>query len=219
MDAMTQAATEASAHARASFRASADAFITTVEQITPVDLARPGLGSWSVLELMAHATRAFLTIRQMVAAGSSSTPPEGSRLLATPADYFLALPDDPVVHEQIAQRGVEAVAALGADPVAGAVMIAREVLTQVEMTPDDALIVHSTGHADFIVYLPTRTLELVVHTVDLQRATGQEIRVDRVALQDTLHMLVDTADRADPVALLLALTGRQQLPASYNVLG
>jgi uncharacterized protein (TIGR03083 family) len=210
---------DSSAHARASFRASADAFIATVEQITPDDLSRPGLGSWSVLELLAHATRAFLTIRQMLAAGAGGTPPEGSGLLAAPADYFRALPDDPSVHEQIAQRGVDTVAALGPDPITGAVLIAREVLTQVEVTPDDALIVHSSGYADFIVYLPTRTLELVVHTLDLQRATGQEFRVDPVALQDTLHMLVDTADRADPVALLLALTGRQQLPASFNILG
>lgn len=216
---MTSDASTPSTHARASFRASADAFIATVEQITPADLNRPGLGTWSVLELLAHATRAFLTIRQMLAAGASGTPPEGSALLASPADYFSALPDDPAVHEQIAQRGREAVAALGDDPTAGAVRIAREVIDLVAITPDDALIVHSTGHAQFIVYLPTRTFELVVHTLDLQRATGQPLTVDRVSLQDTLHMLIDTVDRTDPVALLLALTGRQQLPASFNILG
>jgi hypothetical protein len=55
-----------------------------------------------------------------------------------------------------------------------------------------------------------------VHTLDLQRATGQlaELHPDTSAV-----VLAVLTSLASPVPLILALTGRAALPADYNVLG
>jgi hypothetical protein len=67
----------------------------------------------------------------------------------------------------------------------------------------------------FIEYLATRAAELAVHTLDLQRATGQELSL-RPATSSMVVALM--AELADPISLLSALTGRGTLPADYTVL-
>ena len=60
--------------------------------------------------------------------------------------------------------------------------------------------------------------DLVLHTLNLQLACGMDLSVptDAVALVD--RILLDLADRADPVGLALALSGRSG-PRGANVLG
>ncbi len=70
----------------------------------------------------------------------------------------------------------------------------------------------------FIDYLPSRIVELVLHTLDLQRATDQPLRSAPDALAITLTIVTALADRADPIALALAITGRADLPHGFNVL-
>jgi hypothetical protein len=70
----------------------------------------------------------------------------------------------------------------------------------------------------FIDYLPSRIVELVLHALDLQQATQQTLRAAPDALQITLSVLTALADRADPIALALAMTGRAELPHGFNVL-
>src|SRR6188768_4548096 len=71
---------------------------------------QPGLGEWSVRDLVGHASRSFLTIETYAARPAESVE------IASPSDYYLATraiaagPD-------VAQRGRDAAAALGADPV------------------------------------------------------------------------------------------------------
>jgi hypothetical protein len=68
-------------------------------------------------------------------------------------------------------------------------------------------------------YLPTRTLELAVHTADLAMVLGVPLDVPATAAAQALAIVADLAvtdGRAGP--LLLAATGRPGLPAGFSVL-
>ena len=64
-------------------------------------------------------------------------------------------------------------------------------------------------------YLPTRVVELGLHTLDLQAATGQPLTLPASATNVMLGVLAELADL--PV-LLLAITGRRALPDGFNVI-
>ena len=72
------------------------------------------------------------------------------------------------------------------------------------------------GQITLIEYLATRVVELGVHTLDIQRATGQmaELHPDTSAV-----VLAVLTQLTSPVPIILALTGRAPLPADINVLG
>ena len=82
------------------------------------------------------------------------------------------------------------------------------VLALVAATRDDQLVGNASGVLKFSEYLKTRLLELTVHTLDLQRATGQPVDLDADALEIVLAIAVSLAD---PVSLLSALSGRGEL--------
>jgi hypothetical protein len=68
-------------------------------------------------------------------------------------------------------------------------------------------------------YLPTRTLELTVHTCDLAVALGEEPAPPQRAAEQALELLARVAagtGRAGP--LLLAATGRRGLPSGFSLL-
>ena len=68
----------------------------------------------------------------------------------------------------------------------------------------------------FIEYLATRAAEVALHTLDLQRATGQPLTLPPATSSMVVGLM---AELADPIKLLSALTGRGTLPIDYNVLG
>lgn len=191
---------------RAAFTDATEAFVETVTAIGTDQLADPGLGDWTVVELLAHTCRAFTTMESYLAA----TPAPEAPQVPSAAEYFrLALGRDPDIHAQVAARARADVASLGADPVVGALELARRGLALVHRTSDEHPCATFVGTMRFADYLPTRLVELVVHTRDLQRATGQLRTVPPVARTVVLQLLVELADRLDdPDALVDLLTGR-----------
>jgi hypothetical protein len=102
------------------------------------------------------------------------------------------------------------------DPLGEAENTIAQVLALVASTADDDPVNTFAGQITLIEYLATRVVELGVHTLDLQRATGQspELHPDTSAV--VLSVLTQLAS---PAPLILALTGRASLPSDYNVLG
>ena len=212
---MTAMTTLDSQAIREAFAAATSTFEDTVRGIDERQLHEPGLGEWTVLELLAHTCRAFLTIEQTLSAAVD----EGSPVVPDTVTYLrVALDHNPAIHAQIAARAVDTVPALGAQPRSGALEIASRGRALVDATPDDAPVAHFTGKMRFIDYLPSRIVELVLHTLDLQQATRQPLRAAPGALEITLSILTGLADRADPIALALAMSGRAELPHDFNVL-
>jgi hypothetical protein len=67
-------------------------------------------------------------------------------------------------------------------------------------------------------YLPTRTFELVVHGLDIGRATGLPHGYDEASLAAAASLAATVGVRlGQGEDLLLALTGRAPLPAGFSV--
>jgi hypothetical protein len=68
-------------------------------------------------------------------------------------------------------------------------------------------------------YLPTRTFELTVHGLDLTHALGVPAALPAAALEASLNLAAALAVHTGKAGhLLLAATGRRQLPAGFNLL-
>jgi uncharacterized protein (TIGR03083 family) len=198
------------ASVRAGFAEATASFLRTVEHIEPHQWALPALGEWNVRELTAHALRAFTTIEAYVGAESTV-----DRVMADATEYYRTVLADPDIHRSVAKRGHTAGGALD-DPLGESQATAQRVGALVASTPDDDTVHTFIGQIGFIEYLATRVVELAVHTLDLQRATGQYPHLPRDTVQVTVSVLTDLAEST---TLILALTGRSSLPAMYNVLG
>jgi uncharacterized protein (TIGR03083 family) len=193
------------------FHDAADWYVATVALVGD-RWELPGLGEWSVRDLVGHASRSFLTIETYLAR------PAGSVEIASPSDYYLATraiaagPD-------VAQRGRDAAAALGADPVAAVQVIAARVRALLDEHDGTALLTTIAGGMRLEDYLPTRTFELVVHTGDLALALGEPLDAPATAAAQVLGIIGDIA-LTDGTAgsLLLLATGRTGLPGHFSVL-
>lgn len=195
---------------RAGFAEATASFLRTLELTEPHQWALPAVGEWNVRELTAHALRAFTTTETYLTAE-----PTVDRVMADATEYYRTVLADPDIHRNVAARGHSAGATLD-DPLGEGQATAQRVGALVASTADDETVHTFAGQIGFIEYLATRVVELGVHTLDLQRATGQYPHLHR----DTVHVVLSVlTDLAEPTTLILALTGRGSLPQAYNVLG
>ena len=192
---------------RAAFPDAAEVFLATVSEVQLDQWDRPGLGEWTVRELTGHALRAFGTLQRLC-----DTTGENPVVDSAPG-FYRAVSAVPGVHVGVAERGREAGARL-VDPVATARMTAEQAIARLAATPDEHVGETFVGPMRLADYLPTRVVELGLHTLDLQTATDQPLALPASATNVMLGVLAELADL--PV-LLLAMTGRRALPAGFTV--
>jgi uncharacterized protein (TIGR03083 family) len=199
------------AQVRAAFQEGAATLLTTLRAIGPELWDRQGaLGDWTVRELTAHTLRAFITID-----GYLSAQPTTDRVLADATEYYQTVLADAGVHQGVNARARQAGRQL-IDPLGEAENTISQVLALVASTADDEPVNTFAGQITLVEYLATRVVELGVHNLDLQRATGQSLELH----PDTSAVLLSVLTQlASPAPLILALTGRASLPGDYNVLG
>ena len=198
---------------RRAFRHAAEALADAVGQIGPSTWERPGLGEWSVRDLVGHASRALVTVEQYL-----GRPDPGPVAVDHPGRYYAVLASTYADPAAVAERGRQAGRALGEDPAAAVVALAERVLARVDAEPDDAPVATPAGVMRLIDYLPSRVMELVVHRLDLVRAIDLEDPADGpdVALATALAGGL-AAQSPQAEAVLLALTGRRPLPDGTSV--
>ena len=194
--------------ARAAFRDASDTFLAAASVVPAGGWDEPGLGEWTVRELTAHALRAFLTLQRLCDTTG------GAPQLESAMAYYRAIAVREDVHAGVLQRGREAGAQL-VDPEATARRTAEQALGRLAATSDEHVGETFAGPMRLADYLPTRVVELGIHTLDLQRATGQPMALPASAAAVVLGTL---AELADVPTLLMAMTGRQPLPDGFNVL-
>ncbi len=203
---------------RQDFAQAAHAFVETVARVRPQDWASPGLGVWSLRDLTGHTSRALLTVESYLDPSTTTERPT----LADAAAYYAAAGAAGALTDAaaIAERGRQAGLALGDDPAAEVAGIAERVLALVDRADDAALVTTPFTTMTLIGYLPTRTFELVVHTLDIAAAAG--VRTPGALGRPLASCLALAARLAVAQGhgpeVLLALTGRRPLPAGFSVL-
>lgn len=170
----------------------------------------PALGPWTVRTLVGHIGRAFTTVTEYLAK------PAAHHDVHTTADYYLValqLTDASSIHA----RAEQAARALGENPPA-AIRTFRDAALEALMDGGDPLISTAAGGMRLSDYLPTRIFELVVHSVDLARATGQPDTLPDDICRSALEVAIEVAiRRGDGQSVLLALTGRTPLSSGFSV--
>lgn len=200
--------------ARAAF-AEASAWVASLLDDVPQDRwSGPGLGEWDLRALAGHTSRALLTVEHYL--GATAAVPT----VASASDYFVRVAAAPGADPaEVHARGVAAGAALGADPAAEFASIAGRVVRAVSAA-GDPVFTCLVGAIRLVDYLPTRTFELVVHGIDVARATGRDPEPPAGALREASALAAELAvSRGDGPRLLEALTGRGALGPGFSVLG
>jgi uncharacterized protein (TIGR03083 family) len=202
--------------ARATFTVAATAFLELVERVPAGSWDGPGLGEWSLRSLVGHAGRSLVTVSTYLGTRADAV------AAGSPAEYLdltarLAVG---AARDAITQRGVAAGEALGDDPSAALQEWYAAALAALDgLGPeDDPVVETAAGGMRVSDYLPTRTFELTVHSLDVARATGVEHTPPEAALGQSLAIAAASALRRGlGPAVLLALTGREPLPAGCSV--
>lgn len=195
------------------FSHTADAFVQLVRGIRDDQWDDPGLGEWDVRALVGHTSRALVTLLDYLAL-------EEPRVVTIPSAeryYALATAEygDPA---GIVQRGVDAGASLGDDPVATLRSLTEHALEALAKQREDRIVAVRGGSILLKEYLRTRLLELVVHSLDIARATGQTVSFPPDAQRQTLLLAAGiAAETGRGEELLLALTGRGALRPGFSV--
>jgi len=198
---------------REAYESAAGLFVDTVKQVGATQWEQPGLGVWTVRDLIGHTSRALLTVEMYLAT------PAAQREVMRPVDYYLRVQASLADPGSVAARGRAAGLALGPDPITAVQDIAARVLAQVQTASDAVLVGTPVGGMRLIDYLPSRIFELTVHTLDLAVALPVMVTLPETVAAVALHLLADMALQPDKAAaLLLAATGRRALSAGFSVL-
>ncbi|MGH9045278.1 MAG: maleylpyruvate isomerase N-terminal domain-containing protein [Acidimicrobiales bacterium] len=207
---------EASFH----FSCAVSGFCELVDRIGERDWDRPGLGEWDIRSLVGHASRSMSGIESYL--GRSVEGP----FVDGPVAYFhSALSPDmdettrAARNAAIAQRGREAGAALGPNPAAALHELSGRVLALVGRTGEDEEVGSAAGPMTFGGFLPTRTFELAVHSIDVARALGLEVPDVLMPPIKASCILAGrlAAELSSAPDLLSLLTGRSGLPVGLSV--
>jgi uncharacterized protein (TIGR03083 family) len=206
---------------RLPFRAAVSGFLELVAAVGDEQWSLPALGNWDVRALVGHCSRALSTTLDYLGR------PVVGKWLSSPADYFVSVLPDPTdlearreADEAVAKRAVEAAAKLGEDPAPRLAALAELALRAVAEVADDTPVGSPAGNMLLVSYLPTRTFEICVHSLDLARALGLPFPVVLgPAIQVSLELAgAIAARRRDAAQLLLWITGRPVAERQMSVL-
>lgn len=199
-------------NARVGLTTAADLFVGLVARARSEQWDAPGLGEWTVRDLVGHTSLALLTLEEHLDCHGREVEVPG------PAAYFRALLAR-TTPEENTQAGRDAGKQLGPSPATEIAALAQRVLPKVHKVSDSLVIQTSVGGMRLVDYLPTRVFELTVHSFDLAGALGVQIEPSRPALVTSLQVLGNLASATPEagVSLLMAGTGRLRLPEGFTL--
>ena len=198
---------------RSTFAGAARCFAGLVGHLPGTAWDGAGLGEWDLRSLVGHTGRAVSTVATYLQR------PAAEERVPSAARYYALLRQQNVVdHSAVAERGRQAGSGLGPQPARTVHTLVEETLLALDAVTGDPLIDTFVGGMRLSAYLPTRTFELTVHSLDIAAASGLEVTLPPQALGDALHLAIDVAlICGDGQTLLRALTGRRPLPNTYSI--
>jgi uncharacterized protein (TIGR03083 family) len=198
----------------AAFASAARSFAGLVRQIPAEAWDGPGLGEWDLRALVGHTSRSLITVSAYL------QEPAEHEDITTPQQYYAmvnpsALGLDP---EDVVERGRQAGRDLGDDPAGAVDTLVSRVLDELAIPGDPLITVLGGAGIRLHTYLPTRTFELAVHSLDIARAVGISLILPSDVLAEAMVLASGIAVAAGQgQTVLLALTGRTALPPSFSV--
>lgn len=200
------------------YLAAAEAFAELAAQVPETAWARSGLGVWSVRELVGHTSTAISGVLDAL-----DQPAETELLTSPEAYYAFARALDPAVYASAVAAATASAGghadALGADPAARIRRLVDNVTDRLGELSGDPLIHSAAGGMRLTAWLPTRTLELTVHSLDLAASTDLTARLPSPAVAEAAAIAARlAAANGDGATVLQALTGRNVLPAGFSVM-
>lgn len=204
---------------RRTYRAAAIAFADLVSRVPVAALDGPGLGEWTLRDLLGHTVSSAL--RQVPAVLADPAP---TCLITAPEGYFAAVHKAPpgmvaAAVEASTEDARSTGAALGDHPAGEVSAHIGRATTALAGVSDDDLVATPAGGMRVRDWLPTRTFELVVHGCDAATAAGLPIGLDPDALADAAALAARiAAATGDGLPALRALTGRASLPPGFSVI-
>ncbi|MEO3758070.1 maleylpyruvate isomerase N-terminal domain-containing protein [Mycobacterium sp. B14F4] len=196
------------------FAAAAHSFAGLVREVPTGAWDGPGLGEWDLRALVGHTSRSLTTV-----SGYLATPAEHEDI-ATPQDYYARVTPAAlgIAPADVAERGRRAGRDLGDDPAGAVAALVSRVLAELEPVDDPLIAVIGGLGIRLRTYLPTRTFELTVHSLDIAAALGVSYSPPPEALEEALALAGRIAARTGRgETALLALTGRRPLPDSFSI--
>jgi uncharacterized protein (TIGR03083 family) len=196
------------------FASAAEAFAGLARAISASDWTGPGVGEWDLRALVGHASRSLITVSTYLKA------PVNHEDVTSPVDYYTQIRDymSTAGAGDIVERGRQAGRDLGADPVAKIDELLATALADLREVDDPLIGVIGGLGIRLSNYLPTRTFELAVHSLDIVAATGVRFALPDAVLDQATVLAAGVAvamGQGEPV--LLALTGRSALPDPFSV--
>lgn len=195
------------------FASAAHSFADLVGRIPADAWSGPGLGEWDLRSLVGHTSRSLTTVLTYLETTADHAD------IATPQEYYArvtpaALGMDPA---DVAERGRQAGRDLGDDPAASVAGLVTRALARLETVDDPLIRVLGGLGIRLRTYLPTRTFELAVHSLDIARAVGLSFILPPPVLEEALVLAARIAAGEHGETVLMALTGRDALPPSFSV--
>lgn len=171
------------------------------------------MGDWDLRSLVGHTSRSLTTVIDYLETTAEHAD------IATPQEYYArvtpsALGLDPA---DVAERGRRAGRDLGDDPAAAVAGLVAQALARVEAADDPLIQVIGGLGMRLRAYLPTRTFELAVHSLDIARAVDISFTLPPAVLEEALVLAARIAAGRDGETVLMALTGRDPLPPSFSI--
>ncbi|GGN17364.1 uncharacterized protein (TIGR03083 family) [Actinoplanes campanulatus] len=204
---------------RRTYRSAAIAFADLVSRIPAARLDAPGLGEWTLRDLLGHTVSSALRQVPTVLADRAPT------LLVPGPEFYFALvrsaSDEMVaaVRKASTDDARATGAALGDQPATAVSGYIGQATAALAGAADDDVVATPAGGMRVRDWLPTRTFELVVHGRDVATAAGVPIDLDPDTLAETAALAARVAVAlGDGETVLGALTGRATLPAGYSMI-
>ncbi|WP_409366227.1 maleylpyruvate isomerase N-terminal domain-containing protein [Mycolicibacterium septicum] len=200
--------------ARDVFASAAHAFARLVQVLPADSFDGPGLGEWDLRALVGHTSRSLITVSTYLQAPASTAD------LAGPVEYYAAMRGfmSDAGAEAIIERGRQAGRDLGSDPAAAVDALASRALDDIDEAGDPLITVIGGFGIALSQYLPTRVFELAVHSLDIARATGISADLPAEVLEAAGVLATQIAVKlGEGETVLMALTGRTELPRTFSV--
>ena len=196
------------------FGTAAHSFLDLVGEVKESQWNEPALGVWDVRSLVGHTARAILTVEQYLLAE-----PAPEVTAADAEEYYVKAFTEYTDNDAIAARGVEAGKALNENAGAEFEATLERALALIEQNASDRIVAIGPIGIPLDEYLRTRVFELVVHGMDIARATSQEHGIPADVVANVADLAARVAVRkGDGEAILFALTGRRPLRTRYSIL-